>query len=190
MSFPRPRPAFCCYHEWYHLSSLNSHAAFNVSIACGNSTLHWSVHFSPSVTVPAPRVRIVRTPSTTVYTTTLLNFTCITMLNPEVDTPMTVTHSWRGPSGSISRYGSRPRVYSVVRVGQVYRSTILFSSGMRSSDSGSYYCTASTRSTSSSSYILTSGSVQASTYVSVGKGHFTWYPSLHTYMTGCSSLLR
>jgi len=139
--------------------------------------VHWhsalqlqiSVSTSP---VPAPRVHIVRTPSTGVYTTTYLNLTCITTMNPEVDTPMTVTHSWRGPSGSISPYGrrSRPRVYSVTRVGQVYRSTILFSSGMRSSDSGYYYCTANTRSASSSSYIVASGSVQASTSFSVGKG--------------------
>ena len=121
-------------------------------------------------TVPAPRVYIVRIPSTTVYTTTHLNLTCITLLNSAVDTPMTVTHSWRGPSGSISRHSSRPRVYSVVRVGQEYRSTILFSSSMRSSDSGTYYCSASIRSTSSSSYIVTSGSVQSSRYISVGKG--------------------
>ena len=121
-------------------------------------------------TVPAPRVYIVRIPSTTVYTTTQLNLTCITLLNSAVDTPMTLTHSWRGPSGSISRYSSRPSVYSVVRVGQEYRSTILFSSSMRSSDSGTYYCSASIRSTSSSSYIVTSRSVQASSSISVGKG--------------------
>ena len=143
--------------------------SFNVSIACGNSTRCGRLLSSLPDTVTAPRVHIVHTPSTSVYTTTLLNLTCITMLNPEVDTPMTVTHSWRGPSGNISRYGSHPRVYSVTRARQVYRSTILFSSGMRSSDSGTYYCTASTSSTSSSSYIVTSGSVQASTRISVGK---------------------
>jgi len=141
------------------------------------------VHISLSFygTVPAPRVYIVRIPSTTVYTTTHLNLTCITLLNSAVDTPMTVTHSWRGPSGSISRYSSRPSVYSVVRVGQEYRSTILFSSGMRSSDSGSYYCSASIHSTSSSSYIATSGSVQSSRYISVGKGivYVHLCPSLH-----------
>ena len=125
-----------------------------------------TLHIQSSSTAPAPasRVRIIQTPSTGVYTTTLLNLTYITVLNPEVDTPMTVTHSWRGPSGSISgsRFSSRPRVYSVTRVGQVYSSSIVFSSGMRSSDSGTYYCTASTRSASSSSYVLTSGSCSAS----------------------------
>jgi len=114
-------------------------------------------------------MRIIRAPSTGVYLTTLLNLTCITVLDPEVDTPMTVNHSWQGPSGSISHYSSHPRVYSVVQVGQVYRSTILFSSGMRSSDSGTYYCTASTNSTSSTPYIVYSDSVTTSR-ISVGKG--------------------
>ena len=44
------------------------------------------------VTVPTPRVRITRTPSTGVHISTLLNLTCITVMNTEVDTPMTVTH--------------------------------------------------------------------------------------------------
>ena len=117
--------------------------------------------------VPSPRVRIKHTPSTSVYPTTRLNLTCITELNTRVDTPVTVTHTWRGPSGSISRYSSRPTVSSVTQTGQVYWSSIFFSSGMRASDSGTYYCTSST--SSASSYIATSGSVQASTSITVGK---------------------
>ena len=100
------------------------------------------------------------------YTSTRLNLTCITVLNPAVDTPMTVTHTWQGPSGSISHYSSHPSVYSVVRVGQEYRSTILFSSGLQSSDSGTYLCTSFT---SSSPYIVPSGSTQVSTHIYVGK---------------------
>ena len=88
-------------------------------------------------------------------------------MNTAVDTPVTVTHTWRGPSESISRYSSRPTVSSVTRAGQVYWSSILFSSGMRASDSGTYYCTSST--SSSSSYIVTSGSVVTSTSITVGK---------------------
>ena len=93
------------------------------------------------------------------------------MLNPEVDTPLTVTHSWRGPSGIISRYSHHPIVYSVTQVGQVYRSTILFSSGLTYSDIGTYSCTANLSSTSSPD-IVTSGPVLASTQVPkpVGKG--------------------
>ena len=122
-----------------------------------------------SFSVPTPRVHITRTPSTGVHTgtSTRLNLTCITVMSPEVDTPMTVTHSWRGPSGSISRYSSRPTVYNVTQAGQMYWSSILFSSGMRTSDSGTYYCTSST--SSASSYIVTSGSVAASTNITVGK---------------------
>jgi len=116
--------------------------------------------------VPAPRGFIVRTPSTGLYTTTRLNLTCITVLNPAVDTPMTVIHTWQGPSGSISHYSSHPSVYSVVRVGQEYRSTILFSSGLQSSDSGTYLCISFT---SSSPYIVPSGSTQVSTHIYVGK---------------------
>ena len=132
--------------------------------------LHWFIsHFYG--TVPDPRVRIVRIPSTTVYSTTLFNLTCITVLNPEVDTPVIVMHTWQGPSGNIniSQYSSHPSVYNVTQVGQVYMSTILFSSGMRSSDSGTYYCTADTTSTSPSPYIAISGPVQTSKHVSVGK---------------------
>ena len=122
--------------------------------------------FFPS-SVPTPRVHITHTPSTGVDTSTRLNLTCITMLNPEVDTPMTVTHTWRGPSGSISPYSSRPRVSSITQTGQVYWSSILFSSGVRTSDSGNYSCTSSTSSVST--YIVTSGSVAASTSFTVGK---------------------
>ena len=117
--------------------------------------------------VPTPSVRITQTPSTGVYTSTRLNLTCITVMNTEVDTPVTVTHSWQGPSGSISRYSSRPTIYNVTQVGQVYWSSIFFSSGVRTSDSGTYTCTSST--SSASTYIATSGSVAASTSVSVGK---------------------
>ena len=125
--------------------------------------------FFPS-SVPTQRVHIIRTPSTGVHISTLLNLTCITVLNPEVDTPMTVTHSWRGPSGSISRYSSRPTVSNVTQDGQVYWSSIYFSSGILSSDSGATYsCTSNTNSTSSSSYIVTSGPVIASTRITVGK---------------------
>ena len=120
-----------------------------------------------SFSVPSPRVHITRTPSTGVYPSTLLNLTCITELSPEVDTPMTVTHSWRGPSGSISRYSSRLSVTTVTRVGQEYWSSLFFSSGIRASDSGNYSCTSNTH--SASSYIVTSGSVAASTTITVGK---------------------
>ena len=130
--------------------------------------------------VPSPRVRITRTPSTGVYTSTRLNLTCITELNTRVDTPVTVTHSWRGPSGSISRYSSRPTVSNVTQDGQVYWSSIIFGSGMQASDSGTYYCTSNT-SSSSSSYIVTSGSVAASTSITVGKedGYTRLYTALH-----------
>ena len=120
--------------------------------------------------VPTPRVRITQTPSTVIYTTTRLNLTCITVLSPEVDTPVTVTHTWRGPSGNISPYSSRPRVYNVTQDGQVYWSSIYFSSGILSSDSGATYsCTSNTNSTSSSLYVVTSGPVVASTRITVGK---------------------
>ena len=172
------------------------------------STLHTGLlrqSFSTPYSVPTPRVRITRTPSTGVHTSTRLNLTCITVMNPEVDTSMTVTHTWRGPSGSISRYSSRPTVSSVTRAGQMYWSSITFSSGMRASDSGTYYCTSST--SSASSYITTSGSVAASTRFTVGKiidkaiaclldlewviaptSLIVMKSSLHRYFLMCSSL--
>ena len=129
--------------------------------------------------VPSPRVRIINTPSTGVHTTTRLNLTCITVLNTRVDTPVTVTHTWRGPSGSISRYSSRLSVSSVTRVRQEYWSSLFFSSGIRASDSGTYYCRSNTH--SASSYIVTSGSVRASTRITVGKedGCTRLYTALH-----------
>ena len=126
-----------------------------------------NVHCFISFSVPSPRVRIRRTPSTGVYTTTRLRLTCITVMSAEVDTPVTVTHSWQGPSGSISRYSSRLSVSNVTRVRQEYWSSIFFSSGIQASDSGNYSCTSNTHSTSS--YIVTSGSVVASTIITVGK---------------------
>ena len=127
-----------------------------------------------SSSVPSPRVRITRTPSSGVYTTTRLNLTCITVMTAEVDTPMTVTNSWRGPSGSISRYSSHPTVSSITQLGELYQSSIFFSSGMRASDAGTYSCTSSTL--SASSYVVTSGSVVASAYVPVGKIMFHSMP--------------
>ena len=115
-----------------------------------------------------------RTPSTGVYTTTRLNLTCITVLSPEVDTPMTVTHTWRGPSGSISPYSSRPTVSNVTQAGHLYWSSIFFSSGMRASDSGNYFCVFNA--SSASPYIVTSGSeLGVVTYVSVGKESGMYY---------------
>ena len=140
----------CTTHETCHINDWNS---INV------------IYSLPLV--PAPKVHIVRTPSTGVNTTTLLNLTCITVMIAEVNTPMTVIHSWRGPSGSIFPNSSHPSVYNVTRDGKVYRSTILFSSGMQTSDSGTYYCTADI--SSASSYIVTNSAVQASTHVAVGK---------------------
>ena len=134
-----------------------------------------SSFLSLNVAVPAPRVHITSTP-TVVYTTAHLNLTCITVLNPEVDTPMTVTHTWRGPSGSISSNSSRITVSTAI-VGQIYSSYIFFHSGIQSSDAGSYYCTANASSTLSSSYIVASGPVLASRHISVGKGRFVY--SLH-----------
>ena len=112
-------------------------------------------------------MHIIRAPSTGIYTTTRLNLTCITVMSAEVDTPVTVTHSWRGPSGNISRYSSRLSVSNVTRVRQEYWSSLFFSSGIRASDAGTYSCTSNTHSTSS--YIVTSGSVAASTTITVGK---------------------
>ena len=123
---------------------------------------------TPFLIVPTPRVRITQTPSTVIYTTTRLNLTCITELRRWVDTPMIVTHSWEGPSGNISHSSSHPRVSNVTQVGQVYWSSIFFSSGMRASDSGNYICIVSISSVSP--YIAASGHVAGfATYFSVGK---------------------
>jgi len=121
-----------------------------------------------SFPVPYPWSRFRRTPSTAVLTTTRLNLTCITELRRWVDTPMIVTHSWKGPSGNISHSSSHPRVSNVTQVGQVYWSSIFFSSGMRASDSGIYICIVSISSVSP--YIAASGYVAGfATYLSVGK---------------------
>ena len=127
------------------------------------------------VTVPAPRLHTINAPSMFVYTADHLNLTCTTVLEPVVDTPVIVTHSWQGPSGSISPYSSHSTVYNVTRIGQVYESTVIFSSGVKASDGGSYYCTANISSNSSSSYIVSSDSVLASTNISVGKWSFVYF---------------
>ena len=134
---------------------------------CSPDELQSNYTLIPSPSVPTPRVHIIRTPSTGVLTSTHLNLTCIAVMNTAVDTPVTVAHTWQGPSGNISHYSSRPTVSSVTQAGQVYWSSIFFSSGMRASDSGTYYCTSST--SSASSYIVTSGSVAASTSITMGK---------------------
>ena len=121
-----------------------------------------------SFPVPYPWSRFRRTPSTAVLTTTRLNLTCITELRRWVDTPMIVTHSWKGPSGNISHSSSHPRVSNVTQVGRFHWSSIFFSSGMRASDSGIYICIVSISSVSP--YIAASDYVAGfAIYLPVGK---------------------
>ena len=119
----------------------------------------------PAVTTTS--VNIVRSPSAqTVSTSDQLSLTCITNINPSVDTPIQVTHDWKGPSGVITT-GSGRTISAVVGSNLQYNSTLIFNS-LRSSDSGTYICTSTVNPDSLSVFVTSSAITTSSTSFNAG----------------------
>ncbi len=125
-----------------------------------------------AVTVPAPDVHVHRTPSSgTVYAGKQLDFTCTVEPNggTSVDTGVTVSTTWLGPSGVLTS-GGRVSVSSPVLENGRYQSLLRITS-LQSSDSGTYTCAAVVSPNPPSTYIIASLSSSAQLNVVIGKKH-------------------
>ncbi len=119
------------------------------------------------VAVPTPGVDLHRTPSdSTVHIGTQLQFTCTVELNggTSVDTGVTVSTTWRGPSGVLTS-GGRVSVSPPVLDNGRYQSLLKIAS-LQSSDSGTYTCAAVVSPNPPSTYVTSAASShQSSVYV-------------------------
>ena len=92
--------------------------------------------------VPPPTLLITREPAHPVrlFTTNSLILTCIIQLVPEVDTPVTINSRWTGHS-SLTDNQRRVIVSELEGLRPMYETSVTFST-LKSSDSGSYVCSA------------------------------------------------
>ena len=95
-----------------------------------------------SLPVPSPTLLITREPAYPVrlFTTNSLILTCIIQLAPEVDTPVTINSQWTGHS-SLTDNQRRVIVSELEGLRPMYETSVTFST-LKSSDSGSYACSA------------------------------------------------
>jgi hypothetical protein len=120
----------------------------------------------PSI-VTSDSLLVTRSPSTrTVYTAEALTLTCVTAVNPAVDTPLQVIHRWVGPGGVVTA-GNSVGVSSVTGSGWEYTSSVIFTS-VRSSHSGTYTCSSTVSPLQSSVFIGSSAVQTASTSFTAG----------------------
>ncbi len=119
---------------------------------------------------PTPTVTVQRTPhASRVYTGSQIDITCQVELNggTSVDTGVTVSTTWRGPSGVLTS-GGRVSVSPPVLENGRYQSLLRITS-VQCSDSGTYTCAAVVSPNPPSTYIIASLSSAAQSNVIVGK---------------------
>ena len=122
------------------------------------------------LSVPPPRLLITREPAFSVrpFTTGSLILTCIIQLVPEVDTPVTVNSQWTGHSSLTNNQG-RVIISELEGIHPMYESSVTFST-LKSSDSGSYICSANVSPLSDTcGRVVESSLISQSLQISVGK---------------------
>ena len=116
-------------------------------------------------TVPPPSVVLIQDPNINqLYPTDSLVLTCVIELIPEVDSYVTINSQWRGHS-SLTDSERRVIVSELEGVQLTYHTTVTFTT-LKSSDSGSYICSATVSPLSEN--ILGSQSTEKSITISVG----------------------
>ena len=120
------------------------------------------------VIVPEPTVTILRAPEHPVqlFTTDSLVLTCVIELIPEVDSYVTINSQWRGHS-SLTDSERRVMVSELEGLHLKYNTSVTFST-LRSSDSGSYICSAAVTPQESNSNLIQSNQAQGTISISVG----------------------
>ena len=111
---------------------------------------------------------ILRTPEHPVrlFTTDSLVLTCVIELIPEVDSYVTINSQWRGHS-SLTDSERRVIVSDLEGVQLMYNTSVTFST-LKSSDSGSYICSASVIPQGRNSNLIQSHLAQETITLSVG----------------------
>lgn len=126
--------------------------------------------------VPTPTVTVRRTPNdSTLYAGTQVSLTCTIELNggAAVDTGVTVSTTWDGPSGVLTT-GGRVTVSTPTIHGGYYESTLSITS-LQSSDDGTYNCSAVVSPNTPSLYITESASLTVSSNFDVGEHMFSLF---------------
>ena len=123
--------------------------------------------------VPPPSVTILRDPDHPVqlFSSHSLVLTCVIQLIPEVDSYVQVDSRWSGHSSLTDR--ERRVIISDLRGVQLTYNTSVTISEMRSSDSGSYVCSASISPAQPTMYLTRSPEVEENITISVGKQQHT-----------------
>ena len=105
-------------------------------------------------------MRILRTPEHPVqlFTTDSLVLTCLIELIPEVDSYVTINSQWRGHS-SLTDNERRVIVSELEGVHLMYNTSVTFST-LKSTDSGSYTCSAAVSSEDQNSHLIQSRTVE------------------------------
>ncbi len=122
------------------------------------------------VAVPTPGVLVHRAPSnSTLQVGTQLDFICTVELNggTSVDTGVTVSTTWRGPSGVLTsdgRVSVSPPVLENGRYESLLRIALI-----QPSDSGTYTCAAVISPNPPSTYIITSSISSDQSFLHIGK---------------------
>ena len=119
-------------------------------------------------TVPEPTVSILRVPEHPVvlFTTDSLVLNCVIELIPEVDSYITISSQWSGHS-SLTDRARRVIVADLEGTRLTYNTSVTFNT-LKSSDNGSYVCSATVNPLSESMNLIGSSIIEESIDISVG----------------------
>ena len=114
-------------------------------------------------------MRILRTPEHPVqlFTTDSLVLTCLIELIPEVDSYVTISSRWTGHS-SLTDTDRRVIVSELEGVHLMYNTSVTFST-LKSTDSGSYTCSAAVSPQEQNNHLISSSRTEEAITISVGK---------------------
>ena len=118
---------------------------------------------------------IIRDPlfPTQLITTNSLILTCVIELIPEVDSYVAINSQWRGHS-SLTDQERRVIVSDLEGVQLIYNTSVTFNT-LKSSDSGSYLCSATVSPNSPTDNLLESPLAESTIRISVGMSCFSIY---------------
>ena len=132
--------------------------------------MDWLIH-SSVFTVPEPTVSIFRVPEhpLVLFTANSLVLNCVIELIPEVDSYITISSQWSGHS-SLTDSARRVIVADLEGTQLTYNTSVTFST-LKSSDSGSYVCSATVGPVSESMNLIGSSLSEESIDISVGMSY-------------------
>lgn len=122
-------------------------------------------------------MRVVRQPDKgQFFTIESVDLVCLSDISLAVDTPISVSMTWYGPSGNRVQSGGHISVLGDRGTFTEHDSTLQFSL-LRSSDSGTYTCTSIA--SSSSRYVVASETISAASSINAGMCRHLLYNSVY-----------